>query len=485
MTRPRGCWTCKERKVMCDRSYPECSRCKKSNHKCQGYGVRLSWPNAKSGRAVVGKAGLMPVRPDTRARFINATFWDLEMYHHLSSLSGVHEHTVYMEQMVLKKAPSWSPFQVDDGNETLLDYFNHVAYKTMGIFHQDFEGFRDVILRLAFSDGTPASKAVLQSLLTVSAIQRHGPSLQVDDLKLSALRALKSSSEHGIDGLAGVQQVAAQMLLCSFEVNCAAVTWPWYICGANHILTVANLTKSSNGRELHEIVDWVAYQHVMCRFGLQHWRNGDDYWKLPARKRLGMPTVCTDLTALYGAESPREIVTILSEVVESIQEPSASSYHSAGYADSLKLLENRLETLQSSHSTGAGTADIPADLVELYRLAALIYLERASTRSSGPSVKVQRWFQKAYAILEKQEVYHIPFPLLVLGIESRNDEQRRLFLKLVRQAAVRSGSVAMENVHRMIQSVWLQDDLETERVLDYRLKLRAVFSSSEILPSLA
>jgi hypothetical protein len=89
----------------------------------------------------------------------------------------------------------------------------------MGIFHQDFEGFRDVILRLAFSDGTPASKAVLQSLLTVSAIQRHGPSPQVDDLKLSALRALKSSSEHGIDGLAGVQQVAAQMLLCSFEVG--------------------------------------------------------------------------------------------------------------------------------------------------------------------------------------------------------------------------------------------------------------------------
>lgn len=96
---------------------------------------------------------------------------------------------------------------------------NHVAYKTMGIFHQDFEGFRDVILRLAFSDKTPASKAVLQSLLTVSAIQRYGPSLQVDGLKLSALRALKRSSEHGIDGLAGVQQVAAQMLLCSFEVS--------------------------------------------------------------------------------------------------------------------------------------------------------------------------------------------------------------------------------------------------------------------------
>lgn len=172
-------------------------------------------------------------------------------------------------------------------------------------------------------------------------------------------------------------------------------------------------------------------------------------------------------------------------MVESIQDPSASSYHSAGYADSLNLLENKLETLQSPEFTGAGAVDTPADLVELYRLAALIYLERASTRSSGPSVKVQRWLQKAYVILEKQEIHHIPFPLLVLGIESRNDERRKLFLKLVRQAAVRSGSVAMENVHRMLQSVWLQDDLETERVLDYRLKLRAVFSSSEILPSLA
>ncbi|VUC37314.1 unnamed protein product [Clonostachys rosea] len=356
---------------------------------------------------------------------------------------------------------------------------------TLGIFHQDFEGFRDVILRLAFSDDTPASKAVLQSLLTVSAIQRYGPSLQVDDLKLSALRALNSSSKHGIDGLAGIQQAAAQMLLCSFEVNCAAVTWPWYICGANHIITTANLVESSNGKELRDIVDWVAYQHVMCRFGLQHWRHGSDYWKLPAKKRLGMPTVCSDPNIMSRAKGPREVVTILSEVVESIQDPSASSYHSSTYVESLQLLENRLESLQLPVFIETGPVGTPADLIELYRLAALIYLERASTRSSGPSAKVQKWYQKAYPILEKQEIYHSPLPLLILGIEASNDEQRKLFLKLVRQAAVRSGSVAMENVHRMLQSVWLQDDLETERVLDYRLKLRAVFSSSEILPSLA
>jgi hypothetical protein len=52
----KGCWTCKERKVACDRDSPKCQICLGSGRECKGYGVRLSWP-----------------RKDDRKRFLVAT----------------------------------------------------------------------------------------------------------------------------------------------------------------------------------------------------------------------------------------------------------------------------------------------------------------------------------------------------------------------------------------------------------------------------
>ncbi|CAN9288413.1 unnamed protein product [Alternaria alternata] len=39
----KGCWTCKDRKVSCDRAVPVCNKCSKSKRVCGGYGIRLSW----------------------------------------------------------------------------------------------------------------------------------------------------------------------------------------------------------------------------------------------------------------------------------------------------------------------------------------------------------------------------------------------------------------------------------------------------------
>jgi hypothetical protein len=94
-----------------------------------------------------------------------------------------------------------------------------VASKTLAIFDPSVDGLRNIILRLAFSDDAPASKAVLRSLLAVSAVQRNGPSPQAERLKLTALRALRNSSQSSVEGKVGIQQAAAQMLLCSVEVS--------------------------------------------------------------------------------------------------------------------------------------------------------------------------------------------------------------------------------------------------------------------------
>ncbi|CAI4218861.1 unnamed protein product [Parascedosporium putredinis] len=65
-----GCWTCKKRKIGCDRGLPSCDNCRRSERDCLGYGVRLSWPESLDGRRrkmtprAMASTLLRPVRHD-------------------------------------------------------------------------------------------------------------------------------------------------------------------------------------------------------------------------------------------------------------------------------------------------------------------------------------------------------------------------------------------------------------------------------------
>lgn len=74
-----------ERKVGCDRALPECLNCKKGQRFCQGYGLRLAWPDKQDGRrkqkryevqyqATVTK--YLP-RKDGNLQFLNTVIGDL------------------------------------------------------------------------------------------------------------------------------------------------------------------------------------------------------------------------------------------------------------------------------------------------------------------------------------------------------------------------------------------------------------------------
>ncbi|KAJ5949300.1 hypothetical protein N7454_000884 [Penicillium verhagenii] len=46
-----GCWTCRARRVKCDEEQPHCRRCRLSGWQCQGYGMRLGWPQTPGSRS--------------------------------------------------------------------------------------------------------------------------------------------------------------------------------------------------------------------------------------------------------------------------------------------------------------------------------------------------------------------------------------------------------------------------------------------------
>jgi Fungal specific transcription factor domain len=93
-----------------------------------------------------------------------------------------------------------------------------MASSTLAIFEPDKSEFMGLLVRLALSDSSPSSTAVLQSALALSSLHQHGVQGNVFRLKARALRALVISSNHGIEGPTVAQHIAASMILCHLEV---------------------------------------------------------------------------------------------------------------------------------------------------------------------------------------------------------------------------------------------------------------------------
>jgi hypothetical protein len=94
----------------------------------------------------------------------------------------------------------------------------HTASSTLAIFEPDKNEFLGLLLRLALSDSSPSSVAVLQSALALSSFHRQGLQASVFRFKARALRTLVTSSKHCVESSTAVQHIAASMILCHLEV---------------------------------------------------------------------------------------------------------------------------------------------------------------------------------------------------------------------------------------------------------------------------
>lgn len=110
--------------ISCDRARPKkaCTSCSRSNRKCQGYGLRLSWPRPNDRRrAVVSKSAPPSPSPPTAgqisdARFVHTSTWDIELYHSLTSSVPVHKLSL------LGVPIFWNPSTLEALDRDLLEY---------------------------------------------------------------------------------------------------------------------------------------------------------------------------------------------------------------------------------------------------------------------------------------------------------------------------------------------------------------------------
>ncbi|OBT55360.1 hypothetical protein VE04_04851 [Pseudogymnoascus sp. 24MN13] len=191
--------------------------------------------------------------------------------------------------------------------------------------------------------------------------------------------------------------------------------------------------------------------------------------------------------ASYGSH---EILQYLHVTFEMIKKPTDSLYHSDEYENSLRCLENRITSIVllapegiSDTTSSLGTAWVAT--MELFKLAAIIYLKRASRNFSGTSPQIDAIVERAYILLDELETFNPAFPLLIIGCEARRDGQRIRILEHIERAMKASSlrSRSMLGLQNILQQIWVQDDLAVDYELDYLNKLDAVITSHRIMPS--
>ncbi|KAI9151375.1 hypothetical protein HJFPF1_08577 [Paramyrothecium foliicola] len=484
------------RKIRCDRTLPSCTGCVKGGKQCPGYGMRLFWPRSDDKRrAVVAPPSGARIAQYEGVEFIDTTFQDVRLHDRLSGEKwNANEDVEELEfAPILTNPIRWIPYEMTTTESDLFEYFESVASSALLTMGQDSTAIRETIIRTALLANTPAAVGVFKSLLAVSALHRYGFRDRAAQLQISALKALQQRqlTENEMTAQEIIQQIAAGMLLCSFEIQVSAHAkskWPWFICGSRKLVSVA-VANQLAARESDFVVlqGWVHYHDVFSRFGMRHWIGHGSPLENYTRD-VGFPGLLSQLCDIpempYPLSPPHEILHLFSVIFESVLEQHKPLYHSDAYRKHLAMLQRRLKDVNLEDQSTGSTPIVKKDHIipELYRLASLIYLERSSGNISADSIEIAEWVATGSQLFEKLGTCSLPLLLFIFGLEARSDAERMKILRLISKTERETQARNLNTAKAMIRMSWVQDDLGTSYI-DYVEKINMLLSSSKALPT--
>ncbi|RDW83479.1 hypothetical protein BP5796_04970 [Coleophoma crateriformis] len=426
---------------------------------------------------------------------ISASTWDLEMHHYMSNL-GLKDRRRLVPP-VMPRPVSWSPFKLDIQGSDLLHYFEQVASYSLATYGYRAADVREILMRIALTDDTATTRAVMLSILALASIHRFGPQAQAIQYKTSSIQALSASLKGDMGIAESVQHVAAGMLLCTFETQQATETsglWLCYLCGVRDIINANNLSeKSTPDSDIFALLGWVYYHDALSTFSIRHWRRpatiGDAYIKEVGEEIVRSKTADCKETKIPGLmPHSHEILCLLKQPCHSLLEPSDPQHDTESFGSYLRSLQWKLMSIPipdiadepfqvHPHTEAAENVDM-----ELYRLAALVYLGRMAGSLLKNKGGAHQFIERAFVLFSRLDVYRRPFPLLIFGLEARTDNRRIALLDLITKTENTTPMRNLGSVKSMIQSIWVQGDLAREEI-DYRDRLNVIISSSENLPA--
>ncbi|KAI1112719.1 fungal-specific transcription factor domain-containing protein [Nemania sp. NC0429] len=398
------------------------------------------------------------------------------------------------------------PMNLDGEEIELLRYFQSIAFSTLATFSSDLPGLRDMLVRMALTNHTIPSRAVLHAILALASLHRDGLQLQATRHKTVAVGALGASAKTGIQTTTeATQHLAANMLLCSFEIHMGTDShghWPLYLMGARDVISASGLDMLISQPEIGQLVLWAFYHDVMARFSIFHWRRPsvNRYFA----RELGVEggwqrDLCTFATRLQlDVGRLPTILRFLGDIIDTLCESTSSPSSSPSACTSTSTPASANSLLQDDlHAFERAVREVPpspahkgadiAIMTELYRTAVLVYVARVCENRFGEArePEVRRLLDAGFAQLERLDVCERLFPVFMLGCEADTDERRVAVLALVRRTEAKTHVRSLDCLRGGLRAVWIQDDLHADQdvMLDYMNKLNAVISSCPAPPT--
>lgn len=181
-----------------------------------------------------------------------------------------------------------------------------------------------------------------------------------------------------------------------------------------------------------------------------------------------------------------ELLDILHEIFDNVFDRDSEQHKSLEHNARLETLEQRLHRLsrdeQSDVSNLDGSSSYDAQIAEIYRLAALLYLQRVARNSPRDTPHVIKLVAEAYKALEVMARCDRPWPLFVIALEASTEDERRLVLATIETLLKRKPLRKFMMLRIMIQQAWSQNDLAKTNKLDALLLYQSVINAQRVPP---
>ncbi|KAL5336823.1 fungal-specific transcription factor domain-containing protein [Aspergillus crustosus] len=493
----RRCWTCRDRKVSCDYSRPTCQNCTNAKRKCEGYGLRLSWPTARGPRRSTltqeDQDSLLPTETYVQSLgFVNATTDELQMHYLQDSqlIERLRERNIRISPLVrLIRSPT--PMNGDEKH--LVSFFMTSVISSLCPSPTDSQKLWRLLFKLSFCDDSHATMAVLRAILALSTLYRYGLSREAVRLKVAALSSLRASTEEGSLGPWQIyQHVAVGMLLCAFEIfgpSQTCVQWPMYVSGAKVMLQQLGGQERVDPGEADTLILWVHYHDVLARVSASHWRLYQGSIAISPEpldlSRYAISTPATQIQGVFGCSL--QMMNLISSMSSYGSNPTSNKNSSSIEYDILSLKQTTQPSNDKTPPTSPPETTKETKIAELYRLASLIYHTRILQKLTGSSQSLETHVQTALNIISTLDTCSRPFPLLIIGSEACGESQRAAVLALLSRTRAMANQRTMACGQRMIECMWLQHDLarSANTGMDFGGVLNDVISTCDHLPPLA
>ncbi|KAF2797979.1 hypothetical protein K505DRAFT_234338 [Melanomma pulvis-pyrius CBS 109.77] len=482
-----NCWTCKERKVGCDRALPKCANCKRSNRPCQGYDLKLAWPDKVDGRRKQKKYRADPtalasnyITQDGSFAFLNTTSKDL---------SGRKFSVQEMMQGDMKLVPAVSSIcSVNDQDGLLLSYYDSVLARMITTIDDDTNGFRLDLIQMALSSSDASSRSLLQATLALSSFHlgRQEKALQH---KVQAIKSLSESFQ--AESTSKLAQLATCMMLCVYSVfDASDTTWHVHLQGAKTI--TAALTKQEREVPCFEFLSpWFNYHDTLSSYSHPAHLPSEEAHQAPD---ILLPECDSDSRKIIGSlgcsTELLQFVYCINQL-RSLKDCSRcnSAHAGRGLLELSLLIRARLQHLkQEIHiNIGETTGTIDHQRItltaEFYRVATLLYLYQVAPPQAIPEKAVQGLVNDGFQLLDQMGLCTSPWPLFIIACNVTSDAERLKIFSILHAMNQKRRIGNYEIIKGLIQTLWKQQDLSADERAPKKIDWRSLIDPNSCIPS--